>query len=142
MSESTTIGAAILRHAELQPNAPAVVATGFESLSYRELRDYLARVAACLRQAGFDRETRIAVALPNGPQAALAILAVACSAVAVPIDIQLAAPEVETRLALLRPRAVLVPQDRAFDNPRCGSTPRLDRRRGCRRRLWQAWVVH
>ena len=108
---STTIGAAILRHAELQPDAPAVVATGFESLSYRELRDYLARVAALLHQAGFDRETRIAVALPNGPQAALAILAIACSAVAVPIDIQLAAPEVETRLALLRPRAVLVSQD-------------------------------
>ena len=108
---STTIGAAILRHAELQPDAPAVVATGFESLSYGELRDYLARVAALLHQAGFDRETRIAVALPNGPQAALAILAVACSAVAVPIDIQLAAPEVETRLALLRPRAVLVSQD-------------------------------
>ena len=48
---STTIGAAILRHAELQPDAPAVVATGFESLSYGELRDYLARVAALLHQA-------------------------------------------------------------------------------------------
>jgi hypothetical protein len=31
--------------------------------------------------------------------------------VAVPIDIQLAAPEVETRLALLRPRAVIVLRD-------------------------------
>ena len=38
-----------------------VIATGFEPLSYRELRDYVARV---------DRQTRIAVALPNGPQAA------------------------------------------------------------------------
>ena len=56
----------------------------------------------------FDRETRIAVALPSGPQAALAIVAVACTAVAVPIDLQLAAPEVETRLALLRARAVIV----------------------------------
>ena len=110
VSEST-IGAAILRHVELHPNAPAVVATGFQPLSYRELGDYLARVAARLRQAGFDRETRIAVALPSGPQAALAIVAVACTAVAVPIDLQLAAPEVETRLALLRPRAVVVPQD-------------------------------
>ena len=108
MAEPTTIGAAVIRHADLQPEAPAVVATGFESLSYGELRDYLARVAVCLSQAGFDRETRIAVALPNGPQAALAVVAVACAAVAVPIDIQLAAPEVETRLALLRPRAVIV----------------------------------
>jgi hypothetical protein len=38
----TTIDAAILRHAELQANAPAVIATGFEPHSYRELRDYLA----------------------------------------------------------------------------------------------------
>ena len=111
LSELATIGQAILRQAELHPNAPAVVATGFEPLSYRELRDYLGRVAMCLHHAGFDRETRIAVALPNGPQAALAIVAVACTAVAVPIDIQLAAPEVETRLALLRPRAVIVLRD-------------------------------
>ena len=108
LSELASIGQAILRQAELHPNAPAVVATGFEPLSYRELRDYLGRVATCLRHAGFDRETRIAVALPSGPQAALAIVAVACTAVAVPIDLQLAAPEVETRLALLRARAVIV----------------------------------
>jgi acyl-CoA synthetase (AMP-forming)/AMP-acid ligase II len=108
VSEPTTIGAAIVGHAELHPNAPAVGATGFEPLSYGELRDYLARITQCLRDAGFDREARIAVALPNGPQAALAILAVACTAVAVPIDMQLAAPEVETRMELLRPRAVIV----------------------------------
>ena len=108
MSELATIGEAIRRQAELHPNAPAVVATGFEPLSYREVRDYLAYVAARLRQAGFDRETRIAVALPSGPQAALAIVAVACTAVAVPIDLQLAASEIETRLALLHARAVIV----------------------------------
>ena len=88
-----------------------MVATGFRPLSYSELRDYLADVAAHLRQAGLDRQTRIAVAIPDGPQAALAIVAVACAAVAVPIDTKLTAPEVETRLTLLRPRAVIVLRD-------------------------------
>ena len=44
-----TIGQAILRQAELHPNAPAVVATRFKSLSYRDFRDYLVYVAARLR---------------------------------------------------------------------------------------------
>jgi acyl-coenzyme A synthetase/AMP-(fatty) acid ligase len=108
LSEFATIGQAILRQAELHPNAASVVATGFEPLSYRELLDYLGRISTCLSHAGFDRETRIAVALPSGPQAALAIVAVACTAVAVPMDLQLAAPEVDMRLAMLRARAVIV----------------------------------
>ena len=111
MSGQATIGAAILRCAELYPASPAVVATGFESLSYCELRDYLTRVQKRLRLAGFDSSARIAVALLDGADAALAIVAVACAAVAIPIDMQLTAPEVERRLALLRPRAVVLLRD-------------------------------
>ena len=112
MSNPATIGAAILLQAESRPNSPAVVATGFAPLSYRDLRDYLARSAARLCEFGFDRSTdQIAVALPSGADGALAIVAAACSAVAVPIDTQLTAPEIDGRLASLRPRAVIVPAD-------------------------------
>ena len=110
MSNPATIGAAILRHAESRPNSPAVVATGFEPLSYRELRDYVARAAARLRESGFDRSARVAVALPSGADAALTIVATASAAVAIPIDTQLTEPEIGGRLALLRPRAVIVPR--------------------------------
>ena len=111
MSDPTSIGAAILRHAESRPDSSAVVATGFEPLSYRDLQGYLTRAAAQLREFGFDRSARVAVALPSGPDAALAIVATACAAVAVPIDTQLTAPEIDERLAMLRPRAVIVPGD-------------------------------
>jgi oxalate---CoA ligase len=107
--ESDSIGAAILRSAELRPDLPAVVATGFQTLSYGELKDYLTCTAAQLRQSGFDRTARIAVALPSGAQAALTIVASACAAVAVPIDTHLTAPEIERRLELLRPRAIITP---------------------------------
>jgi len=111
VSNPATIGAAILRHAESRPNSPSVVATGFEPLSYRELHDYVARAAARLRESGFDLSARVAVALPSGADAALAIVATASAAVAIPIDTQLTEPEIDGRLALLRPRAVIVPRD-------------------------------
>jgi oxalate---CoA ligase len=111
VSNPSSIGAAILGHAASRPDSPAVVATGFEPLSYRDLRDYLARTEAKLRESGFDRSARVAVALPSGANAALAIAATAYAAVAVPIDTQLTSPEIDERLALLRPRAVIVPRD-------------------------------
>jgi acyl-CoA synthetase (AMP-forming)/AMP-acid ligase II len=111
VSDPASIGAAILRHAESRPDSSAVVATGFDPLSYRDLEGYLARVAARLRESGLDHSVRVAVALPSGPDAALAIVATACAAVAIPIDTQLTAPEIDERLAMLRPRAVIVPGD-------------------------------
>ena len=111
MSDPTSIGAAILRHAESRPDSTAIVATGFAPLSYRGLGDYLARCAARLRESGLDRDARVGVALPSGADGALAIVATACAAVAVPIDTQLTAPEIDRRLESLRPRAVIVPAD-------------------------------
>jgi acyl-CoA synthetase (AMP-forming)/AMP-acid ligase II len=109
VSDPTSLGPAILRHAESRPDSTAVVATGFAPLSYRGLRDYLARCAMRLREFGLDRDARVAVALPSGADGALAIVATACAAVAVPIDTQLTAPEIDGRLESLRPLAVIVP---------------------------------
>jgi oxalate---CoA ligase len=111
VSDLASIGAAILRRAESRPDSTAIVATGFAPLSYRGLGDYLVRCAARLRESGLGREARVAVALPSGADGALAIVATACAAVAVPIDTQLTAPEIDGRLESLRPRAVIVPAD-------------------------------
>ena len=51
MSNPATIGVAILRQAESRPDSPAVVATGFEPLSYRDLRDYVAGTAGRLHSS-------------------------------------------------------------------------------------------
>lgn len=68
------------RDAEMQPDHPAVVASGFGVLSYRELYRLIDEVRAALRQAGFGGSARIAVAMQDGSQAALATVAVVCSA--------------------------------------------------------------
>jgi oxalate---CoA ligase len=103
-----TIGAEIKRFAELRPNRAAVAASGFAPLSYRELHFLAAEVRSALRLAGFDRNARIAIAMPDGPQAALAIVAVACSAVSVPLNPRQTLVEIETCLTAVRPDAVLM----------------------------------
>ena len=63
---------------------------------------------AALRLAGFGPSARIAIATPNGPQAALAIVAVACSSVSIPLNERQTLGEMECSLAALRPDAMLV----------------------------------
>jgi oxalate---CoA ligase len=109
-TEPRTIGEMLRAHARLRPEQAAIVASGLAAVSYRQLTEQIDEIRASLRQAGFDPSARIAVAIPDTAQAALAIVAVACSAVAVPLDSKLTIPEIEMRLTLLRLSAVLLPQ--------------------------------
>ena len=108
-----TIGSVIQAHAARQPDAAAIVGSHFAPVSYRELQGQIDDVRAKLRAAGFDQNARIAVAIANPAQAALAIVAISCSATAVPIDPKLTIPEVSRCLQILRPDAILVLRDTA-----------------------------
>jgi oxalate---CoA ligase len=108
--QPSSIGEAIRKHAELRPEQQAIVCSRSTPLSYRELQSQIEEVARLLRLAGFNRNAKIAIELPNGPEAALAIVAIGCAAVAVPLDLKLAYAEVDQRLAFIRPNAVLVQQ--------------------------------
>jgi acyl-CoA synthetase (AMP-forming)/AMP-acid ligase II/acyl carrier protein len=109
-SAPRTIGEALRVHAALRPEQAAIVASELAPVSYRRLTEHIEEVRASLRQAGFDASARIVVAIPDTAPAALAIVAVACSAVALPLDPKLTLPEIEARLTLLRPDAVLLPR--------------------------------
>jgi acyl-CoA synthetase (AMP-forming)/AMP-acid ligase II len=106
----STIGREIERLAELQPDHPAVVAPDYSPLSYRGLQCLIRKTRAALRLAGFDRNSRVAIALPSSRQAALAITAVGCSAVSIPLDPRLTSREVHSSLEAVRPDAVVVVQ--------------------------------
>ena len=66
--------------------APAIVAPGREALTYAGLRAEIGRLAVRLRAAGVSRGDRVAIVLPNGPEMAVAFLAVASCATAVPLN--------------------------------------------------------
>ena len=107
--EPKTLGEAIRRNAAAAPEgAPVIVSSVYESFSYGQLVAQLDHFAASLRSAGLGCESRVAIALKNAPQAALAIVAASCTAVAVPFDPNLTAVEIETRLKLLDLDAIIV----------------------------------
>ncbi|WP_329376721.1 non-ribosomal peptide synthetase [Streptomyces sp. NBC_01351] len=80
------LGRLLREHDERRPQAPAILAPGLPTLTYRALRRQADRTAQALSAAGVARTDRVAIALPNGPAAAVALVAVACAATAAPLD--------------------------------------------------------
>jgi acyl-CoA synthetase (AMP-forming)/AMP-acid ligase II len=66
--------------------APAIAAPGREPLSYAELRRHIERTVETLNQLGIGRNDPVAIVLPNGPEMAVAFVAVASGATAAPLN--------------------------------------------------------
>ncbi|QHO71344.1 acyl-CoA synthetase [Bradyrhizobium sp. CCBAU 051011] len=111
----STLGQVICRIASSFPRQPAIVSSTFATLRYRDLQRQLDRIRRQLRVAGFDCNARIGVLMPNGPEAVLGIVAVACCSIAVPLDPRLSPVEIDQRLDMLRLNALLVPQGNASE---------------------------
>jgi acyl-CoA synthetase (AMP-forming)/AMP-acid ligase II len=63
-------------HSKRSPGAPAILAPGRVPLTYGRLYQHIDEMGRSLRAMGIDRQDRVAVVLPNGPDMAVAILAV------------------------------------------------------------------
>ncbi len=83
ISETDTIRHLLARG---QPEAPALLSTDGLSLTHRALAETVERLAGQLRSAGVGRGDRVAVVLPNGPEMALAFLAVTACATVAPLN--------------------------------------------------------
>ena len=94
--------------AERIPDAPAILGPGRAPLTYRELHQHTEKIGRVLRAMAVGRHDRVAVVLPNGPEMAVAILAVAASATCVPINPAYQAEELNRYFTDLRPRALIV----------------------------------
>ena len=69
-----------------EADAPAIVTSDGVTMSHDALRAQVRRLAGQLRMAGLGRNDRVAIVLPNGPQMAVAFLAVASCATAAPLN--------------------------------------------------------
>jgi long-chain acyl-CoA synthetase len=96
------------------PGRTALLFAG-EEISYGELERRAAVAAGALRDAGVRVGDRVAIKLPNSPAYVAAYLGVLrLGAVAVPLNVLLAPPEVEARLRVASPKASVessLPQD-------------------------------
>ena len=110
-AEPTTLYAAFAQLASRVPEQPAVLSTRYAALDHRGLQQVIEQTRRQLRQAGFGRDARIGVMLPEAPQAAVAIIAIACSAVAVPLDPRLGTVELDQFLQQLPLDALLIASD-------------------------------
>lgn len=81
-----TLFAFIEAQARAIPEATALVALDGDRLSYAQLADRVRGMAALLSQLGIARTDKVALVLPNGPDAALAFLGTAAAAVAAPLN--------------------------------------------------------
>jgi acyl-CoA synthetase (AMP-forming)/AMP-acid ligase II/acyl carrier protein len=115
--EDETAGADVLTIAELlnsqcrnRPDALALLAPGRPPATYADLRAQLVSCAAALREAGLGHGARVAVAMPNGPEAATAALTVAACATCAPLNPSYQAAEFRFYLEDARASAVIVPR--------------------------------
>lgn len=89
-------------------DAPAILAPGRPALDYAALRAMLPQVTGALRARGIGPEDRVAIVLPNGPEAATAFLALACAAATAPLNPAYREEELDFYLDDLKAKAVLV----------------------------------
>ena len=78
-------------------------------LSYRRLYRHIDDIGRALRAKGIGRDDRVAVLMPNGPELAVAIVAVAANAACASINPAYSAEELDRYFADLKPRALVLP---------------------------------
>src|SRR4051812_28354226 len=81
-----TIGELLALHAARSPAHAAIRAPQREALTYAALYAASERIGGFLRERGIGARDRVALALPNGPDAAVAFLAVAATASCAPLN--------------------------------------------------------
>jgi acyl-CoA synthetase (AMP-forming)/AMP-acid ligase II/acyl carrier protein len=91
----------------------AILAPGRLPLTYARLGQQLEETARALAAVGYGRGSRIAVALPAGPEFAVAALALTCAATCAPLNRALGEEGLATLLSAMRVDALLAEPDDA-----------------------------
>jgi len=103
-----TIRDLLKNQARQKPDACAVSAPAREPLTFSRLEGQLDYVVAALNRSGVGQGDRVALVLPNGPEMAVAFVAVASGATCAPLNPAYGEREFEFYLGDLDARAVIV----------------------------------
>ena len=102
-----SIGAVIRGWALRTPDAEAIAAPGRRALTYAALNDEVERIGRILRALGVERSDRVAIAMSQSPEYGVAALAVASTAVALPLNITARREDCDALFAKAEPRLLL-----------------------------------
>src|SRR5439155_17647215 len=105
----STIGEALRRHAARDASAVAIICPGFAPLTFGALQEQISRISAQLQAAGIGPWSRVGLALPRGPEAALISIAICSTAVVLPLNPNLAPGDLQAELEKIRLDALIVP---------------------------------
>lgn len=103
-----TIDEILRQQAERSPEAPALLAPGYEPLAYGELLQQIERTRDALAAAGVGRGDRVGLVLQNGPDLAVAFLAATGCATCAPLNPGSGSDELAFYLDELQAAAVVI----------------------------------
>lgn len=103
-----TISRLLAVQAERSADGIAIVAPGGSPLTYSQLRSHLDAVGTTLARLGIARNHRVAVALPNGPETAVAFASIAAFATYAPLNPSYRFDEFDFYLSDLEASALIV----------------------------------
>jgi len=106
--EASCLEGLLRRHAEVAPEAGAILAPGRPALDYATLYRYVSQAVETLNDLGIGRGDRVALVLPNGPEMAVAFLAVSACAASAPLNPGYRESELDFYLSDLEPRALVL----------------------------------
>jgi len=98
----------VVAQAELTPGIPAIVAPGRLTLSYARLLSQLEIVRESVNAFGLGRNDRVVIVLGNGPEMAVAFMALASCVTAVPLNPAYRADEFEFYLSRINAKALVI----------------------------------
>ena len=94
--------------AERTPDAVAITAPGRSPLTYAQLLSQIENVKGSLNACGIGRNDRVVIVLDNGPEVAVAFMAIASCCTAVPLNPAYRAEEFKFYLSRLNAKALVV----------------------------------
>jgi acyl-CoA synthetase (AMP-forming)/AMP-acid ligase II/acyl carrier protein len=105
------LGDLLTHYGRIAPGRDAILAPGRTPVTYEMLLACAKDTVRVLRSAGIDRSDRVAVVLPDGPEAAAAIVSVAAGAVCAPLNPGFTADEAQRYFVELKVSALLTRSD-------------------------------
>jgi oxalate---CoA ligase len=108
---SPSVYASLLRSAQADPDAAAILDVSGGCLAYAGLADQTRFTLDALNNMGIGRGDRLAVVLPNGPEMAAAFISLSAATTIAPLNPAYGALEYDFFLGDLAPKALLVSID-------------------------------